>query len=579
MKNARFGGFIFAILFLSAFTSRFNVHAVESLNVFNIRAYFTSVAVNNGFLYSPTNAGLQIFSITDSATIIFEKNISLSGNRRIFIENEIAFLSGNIFRILDLTDPIDPEELSALEFGIYSSFGTKVHESYAYFASSEGVPGLTRNKLYIIDVSNLRSPMEVASIHDFPNIKGFDMDDNRLLVQWYDPDLPGSEFTNIYDISNPYSPYLVDTLDADVDNYSIDIAVSGHYAFSLINTGNWPYTLIDVVDFSTMEHIDSISVSYGNDIEIEDDKAYIKCDFGFTVLDISDPHNCLVEVSYIDDFQSGTLAIQDTMAYYVRDIHEGNQPYLAKILVISFADADNPQVLSEYFLPDESYSIELIQNYAFIANYRRGIKIFDLSDVQRPILINQIPAIAQVKNLIIDNNRLYFGDFSGSFYLYDISDPAYPVMMNRIDSLGTITDMHIENNIAFLLSEPMIYIIDVDLPSDLDTLTIMTELAAPKFICLKDNILYINVARDSLMIYNVSDPSAPNWESTYQLLREGYELDVNNGIAYVASSRYGMELIDVGDPSNPIYVNHTDHDCRCYDISIFENILFLNAYS
>lgn len=62
------------------------------------------------------------------------------------------------------------------------------------------------------------------------------------------------------------------------------------------------------------------------------------------------------------------------------------------------------------------------------------------------------------------------------------------------------------------------------------------------------------LAAGDLSLYDVSDPAAPVWLSTYVTPGEAQAVVVAEGLAYVADGSQGLLIIDVSDPAHPVLV-------------------------
>jgi len=579
MKHDYLKKLITGFIILLIFAGPARTELLESVCQFNIHDRYYSNSINGDYMYFATQGGIDIFTISDSASLSFEKRIPLTGTNSIYIKDDIAYLTGKKFVTLDLNDPLNPEIQGVIQFDFGSTWQIGIDNNYAFTVSSFGFPPYYSNSIIIIDVSSLQNPHIATSISDGNCIAAFDIDSvyNRLAVEWYDWDIPGLEAVRIYDISIPLSPVCIDSFPFFCYEVLQDFALMDNYIFSLLATTSNSY--LHVYDINLHERIDSLVIQNPTQIEIIDDIAYVRQESGFTIIDVSDPNNCFIEGSYNSDFYSLAIGIQDTIVYCINNILESEPHqyrYLIDIQSINISDPGNCRVINEYHAPDENYTIQIKDNYGFVANKNRGIIIYDLIDPSHPELVNSITTNTQISHLDIENTMLYFSDHAGNFYIYDIANPAVPLFISRIDSIGEVTDMHIENNIAFLLAEPVVYIFDISEPSQVDTLSIIQSVSYPKYICVNDDALYINDNNIGMAIFDISDLSEPIYQETYQFQYDGYEIEVYDDIAYVGLYRRTMEIIDVRNPMQPNLIGTLNTIGTYSNVSIYDGLLFLS---
>ena len=176
---------------------------------------------------------------------------------------------------LDVENPQTPEPLSVLS-GIGGSI--TIENGIAYVSS---------NEIRIIDVSNPENPVELSSI-DIPGGGGKTVLEEGLL---YCQDYFGF---GIVDVSDPMAPALLSYIPIDVN--PLDVALWNHHAF--LTTYEGGMKILNVADPSAPFQVGSWnSAGFVEQIEVRDGFAYITdhctggergC-YGFNIVDVHDP--------------------------------------------------------------------------------------------------------------------------------------------------------------------------------------------------------------------------------------------------------------------------------------------------
>lgn len=157
-------------------------------------------AISNNQLYVVNSSSLQLFDITQPATPVKGKTVSLGWSvETIFPYRSNLFIGTTTgMYIYDVTSPAEPKQLSAFSH-VRSCDPVVVHENYAYVTlrgtSTCGVAG-TQDVLDVIDISNLTSP-RVVKTYPIDTPYGLGIDYPTLFV------CQGNKGLSVFDVSNP----------------------------------------------------------------------------------------------------------------------------------------------------------------------------------------------------------------------------------------------------------------------------------------------------------------------------------------------------------------------------------------
>jgi len=285
------GGFMSRITIILLITALFMLSIViplhsqslESVSKFLYHERYRAVAKYDNYLYCPGYTSLQILSIEDIYNISLEKELDYSNNGNIQIINNWAFITGSQFRVFDLIDPVNPELIFEYDWP-YSAGTIKTLNNYAYIHTGEWEDMLYQNQIRIFDLSNPLDPYCVNTLENSHPyiIAGYDIGNDRLCILWYDLDMPGAEELNTYDISDPSSPFEINSMNLFDYWGSSDVGIIENYAYVITGIG----TLI--IELNTIEIVDTLDNIYADGIQVENNRAYLLNNDGFTVLNIEE---------------------------------------------------------------------------------------------------------------------------------------------------------------------------------------------------------------------------------------------------------------------------------------------------
>jgi hypothetical protein len=293
----------------------------------------------------------------------------------------------------------------------------------------------TSNRVFSYDIINPRSPIlldslsiEVFTYNNFywPQMMVWDRD-HLWIAQW-----DGIVQVNT---ANPNSLIHCREIDyggiaRNIDVDSKFIAVTDDYFGLHILDRSVPERPVPIASFSEM--------TYWGDVKINDGFVYATSSAGgFRIYDLHEnPH----EISHLPLPGSGSrIFLKDTLAF----IGDGS----AGLTIINIRDRMNPRIIGRLELENRIiYNIQVQDNLAYVTYDQfgtPGFGVIDISNVREPIPIYTSPVFTNyVKGLVIDHHRLFVqGDYS-EIKVYDITDPVNPQYLTQIET-GTSGNWHI----------------------------------------------------------------------------------------------------------------------------------------
>lgn len=173
-------------------------------------------------------------------------------------------------------------------------------------------------------------------------------------------------------------------------------------------------------------------------------------------------------------------------------------------------------------------------NYMYALNLNE-VQTYSLQDPDNPTLVHRLPTDYGLETIIIYDNTVYLGSMS-SLYILDISNPAAPSILsktNRLEEfLGGCDPVVVKDQYAY------------------STVKII------------QNICGQIAARSALIVYDVSDKTAPVTEGIY-------DLGIPNGLGYKDNYLFicdeGSDQLVVFDISNPRSLVLTDYSVAVTD--------------
>ncbi len=209
--------------------------------------------------------------------------------------------------------------------------------------------------------------------------------------------------------------------------------------------------------------------------------------------------------------------------------------FTASLALLFFSCSDSLESLSE---PGKSGSITrfaIYQNYMYVLNLNE-VQTYDITQKDHPVLVHQLATDYGLETINIYDNTVFLGSTT-ALYILDISNPAAPVIQSKSDRLS---------DLGFVGCDPVV----------------VKDNYAYSTIKIIENICGRTSARSALVVYNITDKSAPVVVGTYGL-------NIPNGLGYKDNYLFicdeGSDQLSVFDISNPEMLTLTNYGVNITD--------------
>ncbi|MGK0364805.1 MAG: choice-of-anchor B domain-containing protein, partial [Saprospiraceae bacterium] len=318
---------------------------------------------------------------------------------------EYAILgSAGEIHFIDITDPMDVVEVAS--FGNLNANGTsslsvwrdfKTYDSYAYAVADQGT---TNEGLIVFDLSEL--PATVTKVHQstasFNRAHNVFIDEAKAKMY-----IPGSNTHNsgiiVFDLTNPAVPVEIAAPDMS-GGYSHDIYVRNDTAYCFHGTSDM--YVYDMVVPAVPEYLGSLTVYNNSGYNhsgwlTEDSKHLIFC----------------------DESSGRKVKVADLM-----DLSEISAPDSAHF----FANLDNQSTLANI-----AHNPFVKGDYVYVAYYREGIQVWDISDPMNSVLEGYYDTNTNVNAGVFDGLWGVYPYFnSGTVIGSDTETGLYVMKVNSI---------------------------------------------------------------------------------------------------------------------------------------------------
>ena len=481
-----------------------------------------------------------------------------------------AFLDG--FQILDVSNPGDPETLSALHLG--GGYAVSLAGDIALVAAAD-------KGLAVIDVSDPKAPV-LKSLLDTPG-EARDVTVNGSVVLVADG--PGGLLA--VDISNPAAPKIVGSWDSpgeatglflrgqtvfladgsaglqivdvaaparlspagavDTDGTAESVALSGNTAY--IADGSGGIKVMDITSTAAPRLAASLVASgYARSVAVSGKLLGVGSlyDGGYQLFDISQPRSpVLVSTNKYTMYNEGWRIVLSESRGVVVD-------YFSGLFFLDFADPKKPAAAGFFPTPSTVVGVCGRDRYAFAVGELSGVLVVDVVDPARPVLVGATNIFRGVQNIAVNGNFVYVTD-RWSIRVFDVADPAKPKAGKPLTfTEGIPRTLVIRGSSAYLTADNFgFYTLDLTDPA---APKVAGSLRLPGFtygLALSGDNAYLANSDTGLHIIDVRKRDAPAEIGVVKLAGEPSGVAVRGRFAYVASGPEGLIAVDVGRPDAP----------------------------
>ena len=256
--------------------------------------------------------------------------------------------------------------------------------------------------------------------------------------------------------------------------------------------------------------------------------------------------------------------------------------------IIDVSDPSAPVEIGAVDTPGYASDVDVVDAFAYIADGTEGMRIIDVSNPNAPSEVGAYrpPRGNYPGTLSIDvvGKVAYLASRFSGLRIIDISDPSAPIELGAFDeseSLGAF-DVCVVDGIAYLSSGPRYRVRTIDVSDPAVPIEVCVGLPWGRTVEVKDGVAYIGslpFGQSGLRIFDVSDPTAPVPLAVADTPETVRDVEVVNGLVYMADDEAGLRVIDVLAPSAPIDLGAHATSGSALDVALFDGRAYVAAAS
>jgi hypothetical protein len=218
---------------------------------------------------------------------------------------------------------------------------------------------------------------------------------------------------------------------------------------------------------------------------------------------------------------------------------------------------------------DPVIAVRIQGDYAYAITNVQGMQVYDITEPSNLVELAQLEIFDYPSGLQVAGDYAYVIDFENGLFVIDISDPANPVETGFIET-GLAQGVAIAGDYAYVAYGEDVSVVDISDPTaPVEVSTFGTSEAFN--IDVAGDYAYVASWVNGLRIFNVSNPSAPEFTGSWETETATFYVTVVGNYAFLSDADGAMRLIDVSDPANPVLAGFYDTPGDLSEIAVVGN--------
>ncbi|MFN9169985.1 MAG: DUF4347 domain-containing protein [Dolichospermum sp.] len=242
----------------------------------------------------------------------------------------------------------------------------------------------------------------------------------------------------------------------------------------------------------------------------------------------------------------------------VETFHGTSLPYLPNIVfnadtLHSYQGVFAPTLVGEWDILNDANAVTVVGNYAYAVRDR--LEIIDISNPTTPTFKGNYDTDYAYGVQVVGNYAYVADGFSG-LQIIDISNPTTPTLKGNYDR-DYATDVQVVGNYAYVADgDSGLQIIDISNPTNPTLKGNYDTSGSAQSVQVVGSYAYVTNYGFGLQIIDISNPTTPTLKGNYDTSGYAQSVQVVGNYAYVADS--GIQLIYISNPNTPTLKGNYD---------------------
>jgi hypothetical protein len=226
---------------------------------------------------------------------------------------------------------------------------------------------------------------------------------------------------------------------------------------------------------------------------------------------------------------------------------------------VAFVDKQKNTAVHFADAPMSSFSLARYQHLLFVNQANAGIRVFDIAIPGSPQLLADWPDYAGNRLQVINDYLISYSRRTG-FQVIEIADISSPRVVEQLEAPQIVGMVAVENHLFCVTYDQGLLIYRMQHDGKLEQVSrLRAPFPAQQFdhqvdIDVQDGMAYIANGRSGLLIVNVDNPTSPQLVSTIALPGYSKGVHFHQNLVYLVTLGDGVHLVDVTLPAQPLLI-------------------------
>lgn len=245
--------------------------------------------------------------------------------------------------------------------------------------------------------------------------------------------------------------------------------------------------------------------------------------------------------------------------------------------ILDFSNFAHPRLLGSIATRGQAEGIVVRDGYAFVCDGLDGLKVIDVSNPEMPKAVANFSFNGNLKQIALEGDKAYvanFDDVDGLLVL-NISDIRNITLLGKFDPPGYehVRDLFVGEKYVYLADfTGGLQIVDKD---NLSLVATYTSRGVAYSVAVVDGVALLADSDAGVEVVNLSEPSSPSRLATLHPQGYAIKVDVVGDLAFVTTGDHGLYIYDIANPSKPRQLSHFETPGNAFGFYIDGSYLYL----
>jgi hypothetical protein len=245
------------------------------------------------------------------------------------------------------------------------------------------------------------------------------------------------------------------------------------------------------------------------------------------------------------------------------------------LTIVDISNPANPQRLGSYEFPERIWGFTVIDSLVYVAADFFGLGILDVSEPMTPKLLGSVKTPGQAKNVDVSGTTAVLADHMSGVDLVDVSNLENPVVLGSVYLDGYGRDVTVHGSLAYAVDNPSgFYVVDLSETDIWEPMSAIHSAMAPRTVEAESNVAIL-LGEGALQVYDISTPTEPVHQSTYQTPGRSIRVELEGSMAYLADGKEGLLVMDLTNLEEPQIAGTYPTAQPVRDVAITEDVVLL----